>query len=64
MLMHNLVEQLHDGFNAPGHSLVFVPDEPGLPPVKWSSAMLRKTEEDHGKQAPKAGRDCHEVTAG
>ena len=36
----------------------------GLPPLKWSSAMFRKTEEVHGKQAPKAGRDCHEVTAG
>ena len=31
----------------------------GLPPLKWSFAMFRKTEEDHGQQAPKAGRDCH-----
>ena len=36
----------------------------GLPPLKWSSAMFRKTEEDHGQQATKARRDCHEVTAG
>ena len=36
----------------------------GLPPLKWSSAMFRKTEEYHGKQATKARRDCHEVTAG
>ena len=34
------------------------------PPLKWSSAMFRKTEETHGKQATKARRDCHEVTAG
>ena len=36
----------------------------GLPPLKWSSAMFRKTEEDHGEQAPEARRDCHEVAAG
>ena len=36
----------------------------GLPPLKWSSAMFRKTEETHGKQATEARRDCHEVTAG
>ncbi len=36
----------------------------GLPPLKWSSAMFRKTEETHGQQATKARRDCHEVTAG
>ena len=34
------------------------------PPLKWSSAMFRKTEETHGQQATKAGRDCHEVMAG
>ena len=28
--------------------------EVGLPPVKWSSAMFRQTEETHGKQATKA----------
>ena len=26
----------------------------GIPPLKWSSAMFRKTEEDHGKQAIEA----------
>ena len=36
----------------------------GLPPLKWSSAMFRKTEEIHGQQATKARRGCHEVTAG
>ena len=36
----------------------------GLPPLKWSSGMFRKTEETHGEQATEAGRDCHEVTAG
>ena len=36
----------------------------GLPPLKWSSAMFRKTEEDHGKQATQTRRDCHEVTTG
>ncbi len=36
----------------------------GLPPLKWSSAMFRKTEEIHGQQATKARRDCHEVTTG
>ncbi len=41
MLMHNLVEQLHDGFNAPGHSLVFVPDEPVV------ACHLRLWEETH-----------------
>ncbi len=35
----------------------------GLPPLNWSSAMFRKTEEDHGKQTTKARRDCHEVTS-
>ena len=35
----------------------------GLPPLKWSSAMFRKTEEAHGKQATEARRNCHEVTA-
>ncbi|WP_243613999.1 hypothetical protein [Shimia aestuarii] len=34
------------------------------PPLKWSSAMFRKTEETHGQQATEAGRDCHEVKAG
>ena len=34
------------------------------PPLKWSSAMFRKTEETHGKQATQARRDCHKVTAG
>jgi hypothetical protein len=34
------------------------------PPLNWSSAMFRKTEDTHGKQATKTGRDCHEVTAG
>ncbi|MEM7270955.1 MAG: hypothetical protein AAF401_17080 [Pseudomonadota bacterium] len=36
----------------------------GLPPLKWSSTMFRESEEDQGQQAPEAGRDCHEVTAG
>ena len=34
------------------------------PPPEWSSAMFRKMEETHGKQATEARRDCHEVTAG
>ena len=34
------------------------------PRLEWSSAMFRKTEETHGKQATQARRDCHEVTAG
>lgn len=33
-------------------------------PLKWSSAMFRKTEETHGQQTTEARRDCHEVTAG
>ncbi|MEM8581703.1 MAG: hypothetical protein AAGF50_10960 [Pseudomonadota bacterium] len=36
----------------------------GLPPLKWSSAMFRKTEETNGQQATETRRDCHEVTAG
>ena len=44
------------------HSAVI--NDTGLPPLKWSSAMFRKTEEDHGEQAPEARRDCHEVAAG
>jgi len=43
-------------------------DVVGLPPLKWSSAMFRKTEEDHGEQdvakRNEARRDCHEATAG
>ena len=38
--------------------------ELGSPPLKWSSAMVKKTEETHGKQATEARRDCHEITAG
>ncbi len=31
------------------------------PPMKWSSAMFRKTVDRDGEQATKAGRDCHEA---
>ncbi len=48
---------------AKGDFYILCPDN-GLPPLKWSSAMFRKTEETHGQQATKARRDCHEVTAG
>ena len=34
------------------------------PPLNWSSAMFRKTEERDGQQATEARRDCQEVTAG
>ncbi|UWQ33875.1 phage integrase N-terminal SAM-like domain-containing protein [Leisingera sp. M527] len=34
-----------------------------FPPLKWSSAMFRKTAEYHGQQTAKARGDCHEVTA-
>lgn len=33
------------------------------PPLKWSSAMVKKTEETHGKQATEARRDYHETAA-
>ena len=36
----------------------------GLPPMKWSSTMFRKTEESHGQQATQARGNCHEVTTG
>lgn len=34
------------------------------PPQKWSSTMVKETEETHGKQATKARRDYHEITIG
>ncbi|WP_299212378.1 hypothetical protein, partial [uncultured Tateyamaria sp.] len=32
-------------------NLDLLPSKTGLPPLKWSSAMFRKTEDIHGKQA-------------
>jgi hypothetical protein len=34
------------------------------PPLKWSSAMFRKTEETYGQQATEARGNCYEATAG
>ena len=57
----------------PGLSFVILDDsdtaggvwtKTGLPPLKWSFAMFRKTEGTHGQQATQARRDCHEVTTG
>ena len=35
----------------------------GLPPMKWSAVMFRKTEDQNGYEATQAGRNCHEATA-
>ena len=35
----------------------------GLPPMKWSAVMFRKTEDRNGYEATQAGRNCHEATA-
>ena len=48
-------------FSVPDHHVLTAG---GLPPLKWSFAMFRKTAETHGQQATQAGRDCHEVAAG
>ena len=40
-----------------------VPSGSGLPPMKWSAVMFRKTEDQNGYEATQAGRNCHEATA-
>ncbi|MDD9728262.1 hypothetical protein PVV74_22705, partial [Roseovarius sp. SK2] len=45
-----------------GTSVAPILEEADPPPMKWSSAMFRKTEEPHGNQATEARRNYHEVT--
>lgn len=36
----------------------------GIPPLNWSTVMIRKRRTRDGEQTAQAGRDCSEITAG